>query len=142
MEPSTKRHEEKWLVVFCDPPPFEDTASKREKLYRRVLFPLLKRHFRHVFVMRKAQNFKGYIVVQPEYLSMRVIEEPGLEFANRVVQMEQTGQAKVLSVVVDEREMQIPFWPMTCVSMVKRLIGKSSIAFTPYQLYRHLSATD
>lgn len=142
-----------WLLVFCDPPPCPEGAGWRERLLYRGL-SLLRPGFRHVFAVRPSEAFDGWVMVNPHSGSLDVVEVPrdavfwwdgspllGEQWFDSLFVMAERGLVHLAVVVGVQRQEFQPRGLLTCVAVVKHLIGwnKSGTTFTPWQLYRAVS---
>lgn len=141
----------RWLLVFCDPPPCPDGAGWRERLACMAL-GWLRPGFRHVFALREAEAFDGWVLVNSHFGSLDVIEVPrdgvfwwegaalsGGEWFDSLFTMEGMGIVRLALANGVQRSAEfLPRGPLTCVSVVKHLLGwnKSGTTLTPWQLYR------
>jgi len=101
----------------------------------------LKENSSHVFVLEhtlldgydlflRTENLRGVIETSAHFMSLE-------EVLKRLT----ISEYKMLKVDVDIdiKKYYMPFEPLTCVSLTKKLLGiNKPLIFTPYQLYRHL----
>lgn len=97
----------------------------------------LKPGFRHCFVMLETD--RGCVWIDPLSTGLTIKPLEGFELAGLMRWYKDQGM-RVVKVNVDERKAQAFSWaPMTCVEVVKRLIGLRDCAvLTPWQLYQKL----
>lgn len=112
------------LLVFC-----HDT----EIAWLRWLRP----GFRHVFAAVPAPG--GWITVDPLSTLLEVEYHrlpPGTDLA---AWFRSRGHRVLETIIHPPLPVQWPLAPLTCVSVVKRLLGvRAPLVITPWQLYRHL----
>jgi hypothetical protein len=137
----------RWWVVFSDlEPAIEgDEVAEPDRLGRAVRWALrtfLKPGFRHVFCMRRAENFDGWVIIDPTLSVLRVIEVSGADYVNRVVvPLVQSGRVHVAYVPATHTTQFGGLPPLTCVQTVARILGRRvGAGATPWRLYRHLTA--
>ncbi|NVK19309.1 MAG: hypothetical protein HWE30_11485 [Methylocystaceae bacterium] len=99
---------------------------------------LLKPGFRHCFVILETD--RGCIWLDPLSNGFTVKPLEGYEMAGLLKWYKDQGM-RVLKINVDNTSAAAHFWaPMTCVEVVKRLIGlRETFVLTPWQLYRTLN---
>jgi hypothetical protein len=142
-----------WLLVFCDPPPCPEDVGWKERLLYRGL-QLLRPGFRHVFAVREAEAFDGWVVVNPHSGSLDVVEVPadgvfwwdgtpvnGGQWFDSLFILEGKGLVHLATAVGVSRCEFLPRGPLTCVSVVKHLLGwnRSGTTLTPWQLFQSLT---
>lgn len=142
----------RWLLVFCDPPPLPSGAGWKERLLYRGL-QLLRPGFRHVFAVREADAFDGWVVVNPHSGSIDVVEVPrgavfwwdgiaveGGQWFEALFLAEDQGKAALAFFTGTPRQEFLARGLLTCVSVVKHCLGwnKHGTTLTPWQLYQAL----
>lgn len=129
-----------WLVVFCDPEPLEPDATRRDRLLYWALHKFLKPGFRHVFAMRPAHGFDGWLIVNPHSACIDVLEVQGNEYLDQVVlPLAAEGRAHVVGVKANRPKTWVPRWLFSCVTTVAHVIGvECGILATPWRLYHIL----
>lgn len=128
-----------WLLVFCDPEPLGADAKFRDKVLYWFLNRFLKPGFRHVFALRPAEGFEGWIVVNPHATCIDLLEVTGHAYRDLLSQRRREGYCEILAV----RARRPETWPLritlSCVSVVSHLLGIDCGVFTtPWRLYRKL----
>ena len=128
-----------WLAVFCNPESLPPDACRRDRLLYWFLTTFLKDGFRHVFLMRRAHGFDGWIVFNPHSGCTDVLEVQGDDYARFVQDMEDRGHATILEVTARRPERWVPRGVLSCVSSVKHVLGvECGNTATPWQLYNTL----
>ncbi len=143
-----------WLVVFSDldPIPPEDwlRVKRRDRVLYRLL-GLLKPGFRHVWAMKRAEYFNGWLVLNVLSGGVHVFEVAdatpvhvgGRSFADYhafLRAMEGTGRAHMIVAPVQPGTHWRFRGILSCVSAIKHTLGvEAPWVWTPWQLYRHLS---
>lgn len=132
-----------WLLIFCDPEPLEDDAPRRDRLLNWALHRFLKPGFRHVYALRRAQGFDGWLVVNPHAACLDLLEVTGDDYVARVLRP-LAARGVLHAVTVAARRPRR--WQMrgifTCSSVIAHVIGwECGIFTTPWGLYRILSRT-
>jgi hypothetical protein len=115
-----------WVVVFQD---HYDGNNRKWDF-------LTKKGFRHCYAM--CMTDFGWLVVDPlsSWLEIHVIKEGK---GDLIAQAKSDPLSSGLLVTRVMKRKYLPrYLPMTCVSVVKSLLGLKSRAFTPYGLYKHL----
>jgi len=97
----------------------------------------LKPGFRHCFIILETD--RGCVCIDPISNRFTISMLEGYELKALLHWYRDMGM-KVMNVGVDHNNCKSFFWaPMTCVEVVKRLIGlRESLILTPWQLYRYL----
>lgn len=113
---------ESW-ICFCD----SDNAP----------FKILKKGFRHVFVISR-DDYNWY-VIDPDwrYLSIKILEHD----IDHNVPKELSKKLTVLHVkhsACTKRYLCMPWKLFSCVGIIKYALGLSFWSFTPYRLYKRL----
>ncbi len=145
---------EAWWVVFSDPDPIAPEDWPRIKRRDRVLYRLLgllKPGFRHVWAMKRAENFSGWLLLNVLSGGVQVCEVAdgtpvhvgGRAFADYhdfLLATEAAGLAHIVVAPVQPGT----YWrfrgPLSCVSAIKHTLGvEAPFVWTPWQLYRHIS---
>jgi len=100
----------------------------------------LKSGFRHCFVILETD--RGCISVDPISNSFSVKMLEGYELKGLLRWYKNMGM-EVMKVAIDDKNAGPFFWaPLTCVEIVKRLIGLNKmLVMTPWQLYKHIKRT-
>ena len=139
-----------WTLVFSDPEPLAADATRRD----RVLYGFLRRlrpGFRHVYAMRPAGRFKGWIVANWHSGRLDLIEVPADEpvdigphrfesYGAYIWHACEQGLAHAVPVEARDGRTWHPRGGATCVTAMKHLLGiPAPGVFTPWQLYRHLN---
>lgn len=132
---TTPHPPECWLVAFTDHRPGAGAPSWRNRLLE-VLLSCLRPGFRHCLALRRVPT--GWLVVDPLSDGLRCDLSPegsalGLIAAGATV-VEVTSAH-----LPPDRAQWRPAGLLTCVTVVKSLLGLTCRAVTPYQLYRHLT---
>lgn len=128
-----------WLAVFCDPEPLPLGACRRDRFLYWALNTFLRPGFRHVFLMRPAHGFDGWIVVNPNSACLDVLELDGDDYVRFVRSMEEAGHATIVSVTARRPEQWVPRSLLSCVSVAKHVLGvECDLCATPWQLYNIL----
>ncbi|SCA55383.1 conserved hypothetical protein [Candidatus Terasakiella magnetica] len=100
----------------------------------------LRAGFRHCFIILETD--RGTIWVDPlsNNLTLKILE--GYELAGLIRWYRDMGM-HVQSVCLDDNKVKsFPWAPMTCVEVVKRLVGiRNPFIITPYQLYLSIKGT-
>lgn len=116
------------LVVFCD---------GARPAWVRLLTP----GFRHVFVALR--DGPWWVTVDPlsQHMEVRVQPvDPGFDLA---AWFRGRGLTVVETAVDRDRPLPAPWAPLTCVEVVKRVLGlHAPLVFTPLQLHRRLTRPD
>ena len=102
---------------------------------------LLKKGFRHcALIMRKSDTPAVWLVVDP--LSHHLVIDEVVATAQNEdlpAQLRRAGHTLQAVTSADAPRKTAPFLPLTCVEVIKRLLGIHSWrVHTPYQLYRYL----
>lgn len=145
-----------WFVVFSDSEWLR--AEPEGRVERAVHWGMgrLKPGFRHVFAMRPAESFEGWIVVNPGINGLFVFDLPagrgvrdsggltGDQYLALLCRLEAQGLARIL-VHVAGRTPALRLQPWySCVSVVRQLLGLPGGVknccknATPWRLYREL----
>lgn len=115
------------LLVFC---------HETEIAWLRGLKP----GFRHVFMALPVQG--GWITLDPLSTRLEVEYHPLPPDTGLAAWFRARGHAVLESPILPPLPVQWPFAPLTCVSVVKRVLGiQAPLVITPWQLYRHLGGT-
>ncbi|MBC7906911.1 MAG: hypothetical protein H7Y60_09220, partial [Rhodospirillaceae bacterium] len=127
------------LVVFCDPSDAPPGLSWFGRLADWAQRALLRPGFRHCFVLVPmwAPAFQGWVQVDPLFIGMNI----NLSAPNTLECIEAQADAGQLHFAWAHpvRKLRVlGFAPLTCVSVVKAVLGCKCRALTPYGLYRHL----
>jgi|GEM_PF-1484233 len=154
---------EAWLVVFSDPEPILADDWRRVKLRDRVLYRLLgllKPGFRHVWAMRRAENFNGWVVLNVgsggvalfEVRDGSPVDIPGalgdgplagrhfVDYHDLMMAMDDAGLAHIVVAPVQPGQHWRFRGLFTCVSAVKHVLGiQAPWVWTPWSLHKHLS---
>lgn len=143
----------RWLLVFCDPPPWRGVDGWLERLACFVM-ARLRPGFRHVFAVRESEAFDGFVVVNPHFGNLDLMEVPraavfqwegaellGAEWFDSLFTMEEMGIVHLVVAEGHSRSKLLPRGMLTCISVVAHLIGwnKSSTLLTPWRLYRAIN---
>ena len=130
-----------WLVVFCDPEPMDrTTAKRRDRFLYWFLTKFLRPGFRHVYMMRPAHGFDGWVVVNPHSTCIDVMEVTGSRYLELVLQRRNEGHCTVLAAVSRRPETWQVRGALSCVSVVSHVLGtECGIFTTPWRLYRNIS---
>lgn len=136
--------DEKWLLVFCDPVRDPQIMGENIKtgFHARAMLQglkVLKPGFRHVFAMRPA-GCEGWLVVDHrcnqlgvfhmdhDYIcTVRELERAGVF---TVIECQKTHCEKVRGIAGSGL--------LSCVAIMRRLLGISAPVITPFGLYRHI----
>lgn len=101
----------------------------------------LKKGFRHCAMIIRKEDDSGWLVVDPLSHHLLIDEvravtgQPDLPELLRA-----EGHTLVAVTIAAPPRKAAPFMPLTCVEVVKRLLGIHDWRIiTPYQLYRHLN---
>ena len=145
------------LVVFSEADPLDDDATWRDRWAARVL-SRLKPGFRHCFVMWRAENFPGWIVINNHAARYEAIEQPDREpiyplpddkdfylphYGAFVDWMEESGLAHSVWASRQPSKHYLIHGPLTCVNTAKHALGiEAPLVQTPWQLYRYLKAEE
>lgn len=147
-----------WTVVFCDHEPLPPHGAPRSaRLLSWCLERCLRPGFRHVFALRPAVNFTGYLLFNPSSSGLNLLELPvtgllplpdagGLFspeqwLANLQIAAER-GQIHLVRAQAARSLRWRPRGPLTCVAAVKHLLGHHGPELTPHQLYQTLKAKE
>lgn len=134
----TDRTEPSWIAVFCDPDPLPATASRKDRLLYWALTTFLRPGFRHVFLLRPAHGFAGWVVVNPNSACLDVLEVVGDDYMDLIVAQVRAGRATTVTVQAVRPTTWRPRLLFSCVSTVKHVLGIAGPATTPWQLYLSL----
>ena len=135
---------EKWLLVFCDPvrDPEIMGADKMTGFHAWAVLQgikLLKPGFRHVFAMRPA-GCEGWLIVDQRVNQLGVFHMD-FDYIVKVRELEKAGIFTVLEVNKTHCKQVRGFLGsglLSCVAVMRRLIGVTAPVITPFGLYRHL----
>lgn len=129
------------LVVFCDaaPIPPGTRLGWRERLVWWGLHAFLRPGFRHCMVLQPFTlgQSGGWLHVNPLSNGIDLAICPARAAEAALAQVTAGGGAAVWAHPVRETRV-LGFDLLTCVSVVKAVLGLRCRALTPYQLYRHL----
>ena len=119
-----------WVVVFQD----------HYKNDQRFWDFLTRPGFRHCYALCMTEF--GWLVVNPlsSWLEIHVIKEGEGDLIAQA--KNDPNSCGVLVTRTMNRKYLPRYLPMTCVSVVKSLLGLNSRSFTPYGLYKHLMEGD
>ena len=134
-----------WLVVFqsMEPesafPPGDQYGDRFGKAVRGLLRRVLRRGFQHVFAMRRADHFDGWVLVNLRGPGLDVIEIPGNAYLHDVVlPMCCTPDAAMVRAEVKDNGF-IFRHSFNCVQFIGHLLGiRLGIFATPWYLYNIL----
>lgn len=141
-----------WLLVFCDAAPLPAGAGWKERLLYWGLDRLAP-GFRHVFALREADAFDGWIMVNPHSGGLDVVEVPrdgvfwwegmpvlGEQWFDALFLAAEHGVTHLVTCYGVRRMEFLPRGFLTCVSVVKHLLGENKYGtwLTPWQLYHGL----
>lgn len=99
----------------------------------------LKPGFRHCFIL--LNDGKNWLSIDPMSNHMEVIVHNVPQDFDLPIWMKSRGNIVIKTPVNRGNKKSAPWMMMSCVEVVKRVIGlHSRKIFTPWQLYRHLSA--
>lgn len=144
-------------VIFCDLDPLDEGTRWRHRAVHWMLNKCLKPGFRHCFVMRRAESFDGWLILNvtaerfelieiPQRERTRVPGDPPVEFEHygaMVAWMVETGQVRMITTARQPVHDFHARGPLSCVSVVKSYLGVvAPHVWTPHQLFQHLSRED
>ena len=134
---------EQWIIVFqsMEPESAFPPGDRVGKVLRRLLRRILRRGFQHVFAMRRADHFDGWIMVNMRGSGLDVIEIRGNDYLHDIVlPMCRTPDAAL--VLAEIRDNGFMFRnAFNCVQFIGHLLGlKLGIFTTPWVLYNILIA--
>lgn len=132
------REEDHWLVVFCDPEPLDrNSASPRDRFLFWFLHTFLRPRFRHVFALRPAHGFDGWILFNPHSLCVDILEMRGSTYVELLLEHQRQGYCRVLAVQAQRPKAWKIRSALSCVSVVSHLLGiECGLFSTPWKLYR------
>lgn len=118
------------LVVFADAP-------------EKPMLRLLKPGFRHCFVLVSGVRAGEWICLDPQSHRLRLESWCYSPIFDPEAYYRALGHHCVWVSYPRDVTRQVRFGPMSCVEIIKRLLGISAFSvITPWQLYRHLTAAE
>lgn len=128
------------LVIFCDPAPIP--AGERLSLSRRLVWwglHLLRPGFRHcaVLVPFAVDGSGCWLHIDPLSIGINTALCRA-DAPDWIMQQVQAGTAHAVWAHRSRAQLVMGGWPLTCVSVVKAVLGIRCAAITPHQLYRYL----
>ncbi|WP_135079869.1 hypothetical protein [Terasakiella sp. SH-1] len=100
----------------------------------------LRPGFRHCFIILETD--RGHVWVDPmsHHLTIKVLE--GYELTGLISWYHEMGMRVQSVEIAQERAQAFPWAPMSCVEVVKRLLGiRDCFVQTPWQLYQYIKRT-
>ena len=131
-----------WLVIWqtLDPDPAGGPDDRLARAIRWGIRHGLRRGFQHMYAMRRATEFRGWIVCNPTLCGDAIIEVGGDGYLEDVViPMTRTPDAHMLRLRERPADRLIRPGAWRCVSAVGRLLNIQPGPFeTPYRFYRRM----
>jgi len=146
-----------WMVVFSDTDPLDAQAGRRDRALAWLL-RRLKPGFRHVWALKRAEHFNGWVALNATSCGVHVFEVAdgspvqipsgkgvlaGQTFADYhafLMAMDDAGLASIVVAPVQPGRFWRPRGLFTCVSAIKHALGiEAPWVWTPLQLHRHLT---
>jgi hypothetical protein len=142
----------RWTLVFTDLPPVEGELDRRTRLALWVA-RRLRPGFRHVYALRPAERFEGWVAVNPMRDGLAVLELPldqavswtgglsGRGYVERLLQGQVEGRNHLVAAEARRSGRWLARGPLlTCVGQMLQLLGRepSCKIITPWQLYNDL----
>lgn len=126
-----------WCVVFQNMEKPEYSAPCKEKLIYWFI-KKLRPGFQHVCAFRKAEQFQGWIKIDSYSCGIAIEEITDPFFLEELEGRINLGLAHAVLVWSNTSDVFMPRAFLTCVSVIKHLIGVKSRALTPFGLYKFL----
>jgi hypothetical protein len=126
-----------WFVVFQNMEKPEYGAPKKEKLIYWFI-KKLRPGFQHVCAFREAAEFQGWLKIDSYSCGIAIEEITDPFFLEELEGRVNLGLASVVPVFSSTSDVFMPRAFLTCVSVVKHLLGVKSWAVTPFGLFKFL----
>ncbi len=138
-KPPRDHYTNTWLLIFCDLDPLKPDDGWRDRWLHGFLNHFLKPSFRHVFAMRRAHGFGGWLVINPNAANIDVLELQGDNYVNAVIEDSKKGLCHIVTIQGHRPSTWRPRGLFSCVAVITHLVGATGFFLTPWQLYQKLT---